>query len=64
MAAVEHRFPGQQAPERLLDGDPRLPALPLALDPGAVARLFAEHWPARDGAARAPGLIRACSLRS
>src|SRR5215213_9886382 len=43
------------------DFDPQLPALPLAFDRDAVARLFAEHWP--EPQAGAPVTIRSCRLQ-
>lgn len=43
------------------DFDPQLPALPLAFDRDAVARLFAEHWP--EPQAGEPATIRSCRLQ-
>lgn len=39
--------------------DPQLPELPLALDRGAVAQLFATRWPAGEP----PETVRSCRLR-
>lgn len=38
--------------------DPQLPALPLAFDLDAVARLFAEHWPAESAGPISIGKIK------
>ena len=48
---------------RLLNFDPRLPALPRAYDLTAVARLFEESWPGRATTRGAPVAIRSCRLQ-
>lgn len=47
--------------KQLFDFDPHLPALPMAFDMGAVARLFAEHWPG--AASNSSVTITKCALQ-
>lgn len=49
--------------DQRFDFDPQLPALPLAFDLGAVARLFEERWPGTADSAGRPEAIVRCSLQ-
>lgn len=49
--------------ENRFDFDPQLPALALAFDLSAIARLFEEQWPVPPGTAPAPVTIQGCRLQ-
>ena len=49
--------------EDRFDFDPQLPALPLAFDLTAIARLFEEQWPVPPGAAPGPVTVQGCRLQ-